>query len=78
MDALGATAAGAASGGVARSRKRSNSTGRGARPAVLLGGDLDDSLEQPQLQRCRVLGHRLGGLSQLLRSLQFTLGGDDA
>src|SRR5580692_9447706 len=37
--------------------------------AVLLGGDLDDGLQQPELQRGRVGGHDRGGLGQLLGGL---------
>ena len=45
---------------------------------VPLGGDLDDGLKQPQLQRRRMLGHDFGGLRELLGGLQLAVGGDDA
>src|SRR5215218_805686 len=45
---------------------------------VLLGGHLDNSLEQPQLQRAWCVGHRGSCLRQPVRGLQFALGRDDA
>ena len=45
---------------------------------VPLGGNLDDRLQQPQLQRRRVFGHHLGGLRELLGGLELAVGGDDA
>ena len=44
---------------------------------ILLCGDLDDRLQEPQLQRCGVLGHDLGCLGQLFGRLKLALGGDD-
>ena len=44
---------------------------------VLLGGDLDDGLQQSQLQGGRVGGHDGGGLGELLGCLVFAVGGDD-
>src|SRR5258705_2909144 len=45
---------------------------------VLLGGDLDNRLQQAQLQGRRLYCHHRGGLGELLGRLQLAVGGDDA
>ena len=45
--------------------------------AVLLGGDLNDGLQEPELQGGRVGGHYGGGLCQLLGRLVLAVGRDD-
>ena len=45
---------------------------------VLLGRDLDDGFQEPQLQGGRVFGHDLGGLGEFLGCLKFAVGGDDS
>ena len=42
---------------------------------VLLRGDLDDGLQEPELQGGRRIGHHAGGLGQLSRGLQLSVGG---
>ena len=46
--------------------------------AVLLGGHVDDRLEQAELEGRGVARHDAGGLRELLRGLELAVGGDDA
>jgi hypothetical protein len=45
--------------------------------AVLLGGDLDNGLQEPELEGGRVGGHDAGGLRELLGRLVLAVCGDD-